>query len=199
VRGMPDRAGTQPGAAVTAGPEPGAESKGERQGRTYVAEPARPATRMILFRSGGERFALPLEAVREVVVPQPPFARVPRSGAAVRGAMNLRGRVVALVELAPLVGLAADVRTPPQGHVVVLDRGTRGLGFLVGAVLGVDDVPPPTGEARAPILGVADVHGAAVSVLDPDALEEKASALFGGIEVGAASPCSAPGRGGSVT
>jgi purine-binding chemotaxis protein CheW len=195
---MPDREENRSDAAVTVG-ESGAGSKSGRQGRPHAAEPARPATRMILFRSGGERFALPLEAVREVVVPHPPFARVPRSGAAVRGAMNLRGRVVALVELAPLVGLAADPRTPPQGHVVVLDRGTRGLGFLVEDVLGVDDVLPPAGGASPPILGVADAQGVAVSVLDADALEEKASALFGGTEVSAASPCSVPGRGDSVT
>ena len=35
--------------------------------------------RHVVFRVGGERFALPLEAVREVVLPQPPFARVPRA------------------------------------------------------------------------------------------------------------------------
>jgi purine-binding chemotaxis protein CheW len=195
VSRVPDREERRPDAAA---PEPGEEREG-RRGGSHAAEPTRLATRMILFRSGGERFALPLEAVREVVVPQPPFARVPRSGSAVRGAMNLRGRVVALVELAPLLGLAADARTPPQGHAVVLDRGTRGLGFLVEAVLGVDEVPPPSGAASVLILGVADVHGAAVSVLDPDALEEKASTLFGGVEADAASPCSAPGRGGSVT
>ncbi len=34
--------------------------------------------RQVLFRAGGERFGLPLESVREVVIPQPPFARVPR-------------------------------------------------------------------------------------------------------------------------
>ena len=60
--------------------------------------------RHVVFRLAAERFALPLEAVREVVLPQPPFARVPRASDAVRGVMNLRGRVVAVVDLAAARG-----------------------------------------------------------------------------------------------
>jgi purine-binding chemotaxis protein CheW len=138
---------------------------------------------MVLFKAGGERFALPLETVREVVVPQPPFARVPRAGAAVRGAMNLRGRVVAVVELAPLVGLAPDVLGPAQGHVLVLDRDRRALGLLVSAVLGVEAVALAPGAARdpsEPARGVAEAGGLPVTVLDADALDARAATLFHG-------------------
>ncbi len=137
---------------------------------------------MIVFRAGGERFAVALDAVREVVVPPPPFARVPRSAVAVRGAMNLRGRVVAVVELSALLGLPPDGLAPAQGHVLVLDRDRRGLGLLVAAVLGVEAVPAPVAGSReggGHVLGMAEVKGGAVTVLDAIALEEKASALFG--------------------
>ncbi len=147
-------------------------------GRADAAEAAPlpvPASRMVVFRAGGERFGLPLEAVREVVVPQPPFARVPRAPAAVRGAMNLRGRVLAVVELAPLLGLGAEALGPGQGHVLVLDRARRGLGLLVASVLGVEPLEAPPGTAGEP--GAAD-RGAAVAVLDADALEASAAALF---------------------
>ncbi len=135
---------------------------------------------MVLFRAGGERFAVPLEAVREVVVPQLPYARVPRAGAAVRGAMNLRGRVVAVVEVAPLVGLTPDALAPSQGLVLVLDRDRRGLGLLVASVLGVEALSPQ-GDAEPGRLarGVADVRGSPVTVLDPEVLEDRAAAQFG--------------------
>jgi purine-binding chemotaxis protein CheW len=138
---------------------------------------------MVLFRAGGERFALPLEAVREVVVPQLPFARVPRAAPAVRGAMNLRGRVVAVVELAPLLGLPADLLEPAQGHVLILDRDRRGLGLLVASVLGVETLvaTDPPDEARAPgaaARSVAQVGGGAVTVLDAEVLEARAASLF---------------------
>jgi purine-binding chemotaxis protein CheW len=146
-------------------------------------EPDAPpvAPRHVVFRAGGERFALPLEVVREVVVPRPPFARVPRAPAAVRGAMNLRGRVVAVVELAPLLGLAPDALGPGQGHVLLLDRERRGLGVLVSSVLGVEPLAPAREVALEPgglDRGVAEVHGAAVTVLDADVLEARAAALF---------------------
>jgi len=136
--------------------------------------------RHIIFRAGGERFAVPLGAVREVVLPQPPFARVPRAAPGVRGAMNLHGRVVAVVELAALLGLPPEGLAPTQGHVLVLDAGRRGLGLLVASVLGVDGLPPPD-VVRAPgglVRGVSELAGAAVAVLDAGALEEAAAALF---------------------
>jgi purine-binding chemotaxis protein CheW len=138
--------------------------------------------RIVLFRAGGERYGITLEAIREVVVPQPPFARVPRAAAAVRGAMNLRGRVVAVVELAPLLGCPPEPLGLAQGHVLILDRDRRALGLLVSSVLGVDTLAEEvSSEAREPgglICGVAQVGGAAVTLLDPDALESRAAALF---------------------
>lgn len=135
--------------------------------------------RHVVFRSAGERFALPLEAVSEVVTPQPPYARVPRTADAVRGAMNQRGRVVAVVDLAPLLGLGGPRLADGQGQVLVLDRERRGLGFLVEGVMGVEPVGPLERPGETPVRGLATVRGAPVSVLDPDALCEAAHRLFG--------------------
>jgi purine-binding chemotaxis protein CheW len=136
--------------------------------------------RHVLFRVAGERYALPLDAVREVVLPQPPFARVPRASEAVRGVMNLRGRVVAVVDLAPLVGLAPQPLAAAQGHVLVLDRDKRTLGLLIGAVLGVEALEPPEGTAGSLVRGVTASRYGAVTVLAPDAVAAEAAALFGG-------------------
>ncbi|HET7753057.1 MAG TPA: chemotaxis protein CheW [Anaeromyxobacteraceae bacterium] len=131
-----------------------------------AADAAQPIAeaRHVLFRAGGERFALPLSAVREVVLPQPPFARVPRSGPAVRGAMNLRGRVIALVELGALLELPHERLGPTAGQVLVLEGERPGLGVVVQAVLGVE------------VLGA----GEPATVLDGAALQARAAAQFGG-------------------
>jgi purine-binding chemotaxis protein CheW len=142
------------------------------------ASPQGLPPRQVLFRVGGERFALPLEAVREVVVPQPPFARVPRVGDAVRGAMNLRGRVVAVVDLAPLVGLPPQPLAGGEGQVVILDRDRRCLGLLIGAVLGVAAFAPGSQKVNGTARGVGTVDGAAVTLLDPEGLSRAAAALF---------------------
>jgi purine-binding chemotaxis protein CheW len=136
--------------------------------------------RHVVFRVASERFALPLAAVREVVLPQPPFARVPRSSDAVRGVMNLRGRVVAVVDLAALVGLAPQPLEPGAGQVLILEHGKRALGFLIGGVLGVEPLTPE-GEARKGLVrGVASANAGAVTVLVPEALASEAARLFGG-------------------
>ncbi len=136
--------------------------------------------RHVVFRVASERYALPLAAVREVVVPQPPFARVPRSSEAVRGAMNLRGRVIAVVDLAALVGLPAQALDAAAGHVLILDRGKRALGFLIGAVLGVETIAPPADAPGGLVRGVAPASGGAVTLLGADALTREAERLFGG-------------------
>jgi purine-binding chemotaxis protein CheW len=140
------------------------------------------AGRHVVFRVARERYALPLEAVRQVVLPQPPFARVPRAGGAVRGVMNLRGRVVAVVDLAELMGLAPQPLAAGQGHVVILERDKRQLGLLIGGVLGVEPLAPaqaPEPAAGAVVAGVAPASMGAVTVLEPAALADAAAALFG--------------------
>ena len=136
--------------------------------------------RHVVFRVASERFALPLEAVREVVLPQPPFARVPRSSDAVRGVMNLRGRVVAVVDLAAIMGLAPQRLEAGAGHVLILDHGKRALGFLIGGVLGVEPLAPPEDAPQGVVRGVAAASAGAVTVLGAEALAGEAARLFGG-------------------
>ncbi len=138
------------------------------------------AVRQVVFRIGAERFALPLEAVREVVPPQPPFARVPRASDAVRGVMNLRGRVVAVVDLAALVGLAPQPLDDRAGLVLVLDpQGRRALGVLIGGVVGVEPLAPPDDAPAGLVRGVVTAQGGAVTLLGAEALTREAEALFG--------------------
>jgi purine-binding chemotaxis protein CheW len=136
--------------------------------------------RHVVFRVAHERFALPLGAVREVVLPQPPFARVPRSSDAVRGVMNLRGRVVAVVDLAALVGLAPQPLEPGAGQVLILEHGRRALGFLIGGVVGVEALEPPGDGGPGLVRGVAAAGAGAVTVLGAEALAADAERLFGG-------------------
>jgi purine-binding chemotaxis protein CheW len=138
------------------------------------------AERQVVFRVGAERFALPLEAVREVVLPQPPFARVPRASDAVRGVMNLRGRVVAVVDLAALVGLAPQPLDGRAGLVLVLDpQGRRALGVLIGGVVGVESLAAPDEAPAGLVRGVARARDGAVTLLAAEALTRDAEALFG--------------------
>ncbi len=146
--------------------------------REALAAP--PPGRQVVFRVGTERFALPLSAVREVVPPNPPFARVPRAGGAVRGVMNLRGRVVAVVDLAELVGLPPQPLRAGQGQVLILDREKRALGLLIGVVLGVEPLAPGEEPGGGLVAGVATGRAGAITLLREEPLAAAAAALFGG-------------------
>jgi purine-binding chemotaxis protein CheW len=135
--------------------------------------------RHVVFRVGRERFALPLGAVREVVLPQPPFARVPRASEAVRGVMNLRGRVIAVVDLAALVGLPPQPLDAPASQVLILEHAKRGLGLLIGGVVGVETIPSPEAGSGGVVRGVAAADGGAVTLLGAESISREAVRLFG--------------------
>jgi len=135
--------------------------------------------RHIVFRLDKERFALPLSAIREVLVPPWQWTRVPRAPPSVRGVINLRGRVVTVIELHRLFGIAG-LATAAQ-KIVLLDRGRRDLGLLVSEVEGIESIEKIShapGKAERAVRGVARLRGLAVTVLDPEGVDGAVVASF---------------------
>lgn len=133
-----------------------------------------------MFRLEKDRYALPLSAIREVVVTPPKFSRVPKAPASVSGIMNLRGRVVTVVDLSSLLK-PADPPRPLGSKVVLLDRGRRELGLLVTEVDGIEaieKVSPPPPKAPPTVKGLARLGALAITVLEPDALDAAVAAAF---------------------
>lgn len=91
-------------------------------------------SRLMEFRLGKERFALPLLDVREVVAPGN-VTPVPQSPAYFLGIMNLRGLIVSIVDLRKKIGVAAA--SGSENAVVICSLGGIAIGFLVDAVVAV--------------------------------------------------------------
>ena len=110
-----------------------------------------PERHLLTFMLEREEFGIPITQVREVIrVPE--LTRVPQAPAHVRGVANLRGRILAVVELRARLGLAA-AEVSPRSRIVVVDIRGRVLGLLVDAVSQVTKVPetavaPPPEEVR---------------------------------------------------
>jgi purine-binding chemotaxis protein CheW len=133
----------------------------------------------VVFRLDKERFALPLAAIREVVVPPATWTRVPRAPTSIKGVINLRGRVITVVELRPLLGL--EPATSPSLKIVLLDRGRRDLGLLVSDVDGIEMIERVTrapGKQDDAVKGVARLKGLAVTVLDPEGVDGAVASSF---------------------
>lgn len=128
--------------------------------------------RAVICLHGGNRYAIPLSAVRRVT--EMGFvSRVPRAPPALLGVMSQQGRVACLVDLGPLVGLKARPARP-EGKVVMLQRPRGDVGIYVSEVAGIQDLPA---EARELPEGAGAAHAQVdspegpVKLIDPELLQ----------------------------
>jgi len=137
-----------------------------------VAAPA-AMLHLLTFVLDREEFGIPVTQVREVIRVSA-ITRVPQVPAHVRGVTNLRGRILAVVEIRTRLGLAEAVITPLSRIVVVEVRG-RVLGLLVDRVFQVTKVPagsvaPPPEEVVSAetdfLTGVARWDSRLIMLLD---------------------------------
>src|SRR5437773_10960376 len=104
--------------------------------------------RAVICLHGGNRYALPLSAVLRVTE-MSFLSRVPRAPPALLGVMSQQGRVAALIDLGPLVGLKArPART--EGRVVMLQLVKGDVGLYVSEVAGIEEVPAEARELSEP-------------------------------------------------
>lgn len=135
--------------------------------------------RHVVFRLEKDRYALPLDAVREVVVAPERYSLVPHAGPQLKGVMTLRGRVVPVVDLAKLLTRpAAPLEPPGPGKVVLLELPRRDLGLLVSDVEGIEPIEKVGPQPRPSRLvrGLTRVGAQPVTVLDVDGLDAAVAA-----------------------
>lgn len=89
---------------------------------------------VVIVRLGGSRYALPMDSVAEVGRP-PGLTRVPGLPAWLAGVANWRGRVLAVLDLRPLLA-ASGGDLDRRARLVVLHRGAVPVGLLTEGVEG---------------------------------------------------------------
>ena len=94
---------------------------------------------MISFFVGTELFGFEIHFVDKVIeVPQ--FSFVPRAPIFSKGAVNHRGKVTAIVDLAKFFGL--ELNEPgPDHRIIIIDSPIYHLGMLVNKVERIETVP----------------------------------------------------------
>src|SRR5207253_3811579 len=111
-----------------------------------------PLPRAGIGLHGGHRYALRRAAVRRVT--EMAFgSRGPRAPPALLGVVSRQGRVAALIDLGPLVGLKARPARP-EGKVVMLQRPRGDVGLYVSEVAGMEEMPAEASELKEPSGGV---------------------------------------------
>ncbi|HXF96169.1 MAG TPA: chemotaxis protein CheA, partial [Gemmatimonadales bacterium] len=140
------------------------------KGTTFVLRlpPTLAIVRALLAAVGPERYALPLSYVAETVE----FGQAPKTTVEGREAMVLRDRVVPLVHLRELLGVAGGDGPPASRPVIVLEMGERRAGVVVDGMLGQQEVVVKSFDAprgTLPVFSGATILGDGVPALILDA------------------------------
>src|SRR6201981_4191471 len=94
----------------------------------------------VTFTTAGQLFGLPIEYVQDVFT-LANITRVPLAGDEIAGVLNLRGRIVTVIDLANRLQLDVSRNAAAQ-MVIGIERGSESFGILVdrvGEVLSLAD------------------------------------------------------------
>lgn len=133
--------------------------------------------RMALLVVGEHRFAVAIDRIREII-PARPYTPLPGSGPHVCGLINLRGRIVTVIDLGARLRLSPASRNPDHSIVIVEHRGRlAGLAVEeVARIVNVDtaaladaaDALRALRVDRAYLRGVGETGGEVFVAVDPD-------------------------------
>lgn len=128
---------------------------------------------------GGQLFGLPISRVQDVFMPER-LTRVPLSSVEIAGVLNLRGRIVTVIDMRARLGLArADDGKPPMA--VGVDLRGESYGLLIDQIGEVLRLPEASREENPVNLdprmakfagGVHRLDGQLMVVLDVDRVLE---------------------------
>jgi two-component system chemotaxis response regulator CheV len=126
----------------------------------------------VMIRLAAEEYAMPVGHVREVAE----LGRVepvPRARPELLGIKNLRGQILPVIDLARLLGVP---HTAAPACLLVAEASGRRVGFAIGEVSGLGELPDPDEETDSDLLvGAVLSHGGLIGVIDTpgvfDALE----------------------------
>lgn len=132
---------------------------------------------VVVFEIAGESYAVDIARVQEIIRP-PAITAVPRAPEYVEGVVNLRGRVIPVINLRNRFGLP-DADRDRSSRIVVLEISGQTIGVAVDAVSEVlrlpqDVIEAPgatlTGPRTAHLRGIAKLDERLVILLDLDKL-----------------------------
>jgi purine-binding chemotaxis protein CheW len=135
------------------------------------------------FKVGRETYGVPITALHEIVrVPE--ITAVPDAPAYLEGVINLRGKIVSVIDLRKLFG-EAETAPDRRNQILVVEHRGRLSGLIVDAASEVlkipaaDIEPAPTASQEGGlncVTGLGKYHGRLIVLLDMDKLLENGAA-----------------------
>jgi len=112
--------------------------------------------KVVSFKIGEEHFAFDIVMVREINR-MLDITRVPKAKNFVDGVINLRGRVIPVLNMRKRIGLNhKDYDNDTK--IIVIEKGKKTIGFIVDSVSEVLKIPKSTIEPPPSIMGEMDTE-----------------------------------------
>jgi purine-binding chemotaxis protein CheW len=125
------------------------------------------------FRIGNETFGVRIASVREIVrVPE--ITSVPSAPETVEGVINLRGKIIPVMDLRKRFG-HVDIQPDKKNRILVVELNNKLVGLIVNAASEVLKIPPSDIEAPGTVFaegescyvtGVGKLKGRLIILLD---------------------------------
>ena len=129
---------------------------------------------LVVYRLGTEHYALPIAKVKEIIIYNE-ATKLPNTPSFITGVINLRGKVIPVVDLGGRFGVGGGSRS--RGRVLVIETGNQEVGLLVDEVtevirLSQEQIDPAPGLAggKSYIQGIGKKDNELLILLNPDEL-----------------------------
>src|SRR6201981_1354550 len=125
------------------------------------------------FRIGDETFGVRMASVREIVrVPE--ITSVPNAQETIEGVINLRGKIIPVIDLRKRFG-QTQIQSDKKNRILVVELGTKLVGLIVNSASEVLKIPPSEIESPGSVFadgessyvtGVGKLKGRLIILLD---------------------------------
>ena len=125
------------------------------------------------FRIGDETFGVRIASVREIVrVPE--ITSVPNAQETIEGVINLRGKIIPVIDLRKRFG-QTEIQSDKKNRILVVELGTKLVGLIVNSASEVLKIPPSEIESPGSVFadgessyvtGVGKLKGRLIILLD---------------------------------
>ena len=138
-----------------------------------IIDAAQTEKQLVVFDLASEGYGVDIGAVREIIRMQE-ITRVPNTPDFVEGVINLRGKVIPVIDLRKRFGLQVMDQSK-DNRIVVVDIGKQDIGVIVDSVtevlrISADSVEPPTSVITSAdsdyLLGIAKLESRLIILLD---------------------------------
>lgn len=127
-----------------------------------MATAASDGIQVVVFRLGSEEYGIEIDLVREIIR-RTEVTPVPHAAKAVKGVINLRGKIVAIVDLRARFGLERSKDSATE-RIVVVEVGGHLVGIEVDAATEVLRLSPESIEPPPDVLASEDMEDAVMGV-----------------------------------